>query len=145
MTERKERNSHTPDRVAHTWNERLNAQVALAVAIVITDLGWTLGILESSPTSLEAALIVAHALAIGGVVYLWLRFSVRLAAAARLPLAVAEGVMLLVLGLAVAGVEFFLLRSPARVAHTVTAVVGMLSGWMMRSPPPQRRGARRRQ
>ena len=145
MTERREHHNDTPDGAAHTWNERLSAQVALAVAIVITDLGWTLGILESSPTPLEAALIVAHALAIGAVVYLWLRLSVRLAAAARLPLAAAEGVMLLILGLAVAGVEFFILRSPARVAHTVTAVVGMLSGWMMRNPPPQHQGARRRQ
>jgi len=88
-------------------------------------------------TWVDVAWMIVHALAIGIVVFVWLPLSAWMAGRLRLAEAVTEGLMVLVLGLLVAGVEFGVLRGPDRVAQTVVAVVGMLAGWAMRIEPPE--------
>ena len=92
----------------------------------------------------DVAWMAVHALAVGVVVLAWLPLSAWLARTVRLPGAAAEGLMVLLLGLAVAGIEFGVLHHPDRVSHTVVAVVGMLAGWAMRIPPPPPRQPSRR-
>jgi hypothetical protein len=84
----------------------------------------------------DVAWMIVHALAIGVVVFLWLPLSAWMAHRLRLAEVATEGLMILVLGLLVAGVEFGLLRGSDRVAQIVVAVVGMLAGWAMRIEPP---------
>jgi len=112
--------------------------LTIAAAIVLTGVGVGLMFNSGAETTwVDVAWMIVHALAIGVVVFLWLPLSALMARRLRLEGAVTEGLMVLVLGLLVAGVEFGLLRGPDRVAQTVVAVVGMLAGWAMRIEPPE--------
>jgi len=117
---------------------RLGTQLTIAAAIVLTGVGVGLMFNSGAETTWgDVARMIVHALAIGVVVFLWLPLSAWMAHRLRLAEAVTEGLMVLVLGLLVAGVEFGVLRGPDRVAQTVVAVVGMLTGWAMRIEPPE--------
>jgi hypothetical protein len=146
MTKRKEKRGEKEQPPAPSLAYRLGSHFTIAVAIVITDFGVALTVDSGAETAWgDVAWMAVHALAIGTVVFLWLPLSAWLARRIRLSEAAVEGLMVLGLGLLVAGVEFGLLRGPGRVAHTVVAVVGMLAGWAMRIPPPQpKRPARRK-
>jgi hypothetical protein len=116
---------------------RLGSHFTISAAIVLTDFGVSMMFNPRAETGwADVGWMAVHALAVGVVVLLWLPLSAWLARQARLPGAAAEGVMVVVLGLAVAGIEFGVLHHPDRVSHTVVAVVGMLAGWAMRIPPP---------
>ena len=117
---------------------RPGTHLTIAAAIVLTGVGVGLMFNSGAETTwVDVAWMIVHALAIGVVVFLWLPLSALMARRLRLEGAVTEGLMVLVLGLLVAGVEFGLLRGPDRVAQTVVAVVGMLAGWAMRIEPPE--------
>ena len=117
---------------------RLGTHFTIAAAIVLTGVGVGLMFNSGAETTwVDVAWMIVHALAIGTVVFVWLPLSAWMARRLRLAEAVTEGLMVLILGLLVAGVEFGLLRGPDRVAQTVVAVVGMLAGWAMRIEPPE--------
>lgn len=118
--------------------QRIGTHIAIAAAIVLTDVG--VGLMFNSgveTTWVDVAWMIVHALAIGAVVFVWLPLSAWMAGRLRLAEAATEGLMILVLGLLVAGVEFGVVRGSDRVAQTVVAVVGMLAGWAMRIEPPE--------
>lgn len=117
---------------------RLGTHFTIAAAIVLTGVGVGLMFNSGAETTwVDVAWMIVHALGIGVVVFVWLPLSAWMARRLRLAGAVTEGLMVLVLGLLVAGVEFGLLRGSDRVAQTVVAVVGMLAGWAMRIEPPE--------
>jgi low temperature requirement protein LtrA len=117
---------------------RLGTHLTIAAAIVLTGVGVGLMFNSGAETTwVDVAWMIVHALGIGVVVFVWLPLSAWMARRLRLAGAVTEGLMVLVLGLLVAGVEFGLLRGSDRVAQTVVAVVGMLAGWAMRIEPPE--------
>ena len=117
---------------------RLGTHFTIAAAIVLTGVGVGLTFNSGAETTwVDVAWMIVHALGIGVVVFLWLPLSAWMAGRAGLPEVAAEGVLVVILGLLVAGVEFGLLRGPDRVAQTVVAVVGMLAGWAMRIEPPE--------
>jgi low temperature requirement protein LtrA len=117
---------------------RLGTHLTIAAATVLTGVGVGLMFNSGAETTwVDVAWMIVHALVIGIVVFLWLPLSAWMAHRLRLAEAVTEGLMVLILGLLVAGVEFGLLRGPDRVAQTVVAVVGLLAGWAMRIEPPE--------
>ena len=117
---------------------RRGTHFTIAAAIALTGVGVGLMFNSGAETTwVDVAWMIVHALAIGIVVFVWLPLSAWMAGRLRLAEAVTEGLMVLVLGLLVAGVEFGVLRGPDRVAQTVVAVVGMLAGWAMRIEPPE--------
>ena len=117
---------------------RLGTHFTIAAAIALTGVGVGLMFNSGAETTwVDVAWMIVHALTIGIVVFVWLPLSAWMAGRLRLAEAVTEGLMVLVLGLLVAGVEFGVLRGPDRVAQTVVAVVGMLAGWTMRIEPPE--------
>ena len=91
---------------------RLGTHLAIVAVVVVTDVGVGLMFGAGGPTWMGVAGVVAHALAIGAVVFAWLPLSARLARWIRLPEVAAEGLMIVVLGLLVGGVELGLLRGP---------------------------------
>lgn len=111
---------------------RLGTHFTIAAAVIVTDVGVGLMFGSGESTWTGVAGIIVHALAIGAVVFVWLPLSAWLAGWVRLPEVAAEGLMIVVLGFLVAGVELGLLRGPDRVAQTV---VGMLARWAMRIEP----------
>jgi low temperature requirement protein LtrA len=117
---------------------RLGTHLTIAAAIVLTGVGVGLMFNSGAETTwVDVVWMIVHALTIGAAVFLWLPLSAWMAGRAGLPEVATEGVLVVVLGLLVAGVEFGLLRGPDRVAQTVVAVVGMLAGWAMRIEPPE--------
>ena len=117
---------------------RLGTHFTIAAAIALTGVGVGMMFNSGAETTwVDVAWMIVHALAIGIVVFVWLPLSAWMAGRLRLAEAVTEGLMVLVLGLLVAGVEFGVLRGSDRVAQTVVAVVGMLAGWAMRIEPPE--------
>ena len=119
---------------------RMGTQFTIALAVVITDFGLAMmarGGVETTWKDLVG--LAVHGLAIGVVVFVWLPLAALLAARTPLSGGAAEGVMVLLLGLLVAGVEFGILRGVERSAHTTAALIGMLAGWAMRIPPPSQR------
>lgn len=117
---------------------RLGSHFTISAAIAITDFGVALTVNSGRETDwADVAWMAVHALAIATLVFLWLPLSAWVARRVRLSEGAVEGLMVLALGLLVAGVEFGLVRGTDRVAHTVVAMVGLLAGWAMRIPPPQ--------
>ena len=93
-------------------DQRLGTHLAIAAAVVVTDVGVGLMFGAGGSTWVGVAGVVAHVLAIGVVVFAWLPLSAWLARWIRLPEVAAEGLMIVVLGLLVGGVELGLLRGP---------------------------------
>ena len=117
---------------------RRGTHFTIAAAIALTGVGVGMMFNSGAETTwVDVAWMIVHALAIGIVVFVWLPLSAWMAGRLRLAEVATEGLMVLVLGLLVAGVEFGLLRGPDRVAQTVVAVVGLLAGWAMRIEPPE--------
>jgi hypothetical protein len=116
---------------------RMGTHFTIAAAIIVTDFGVAMMVVSEGLDWIGVAWLVLHAVVIGVVVLLWLPLSAWLAGRVRLPEAAAEGLMVLLLGLLVAAVEFGLFRGAASAAHTIVAAVGLLAGWAMRIPPPQ--------
>jgi len=119
----------------------MGTHFTIVLAILLTDFGLSMmsrGKVET--TWADIPWMAVHSLLIGVVVFVWLPLSAWLSGRTPLSGGVAEGLMVLILGLLVAGVEFGLIRGVERIAHTVSALIGMLAGWAMRIPPPQPRG-----
>ena len=117
--------------------QRMGTHLTIVCALVVTNMGTELTFSQGESASADVAQAAVHAVAIGAVVFLWLPLSVWLARSPGLSQIAAEGVVTIILGLIVAGVERWLLRGPDHLDQTVVAVSGMLVGWAMRIEPPQ--------